>query len=385
MNKAVHVLVYVILAVAGVALYFEFKLSEKKMLLSDNNEQLRECIVELSSFLEASNAAPSEVQADLVKFSLPGEAREVDFEKDDVLKDYGAQYEATGIGCLNWGSTQLAQLRKPYALDAEGNTQPDPAKPGKFIMEGKGTAAELTKQIVARARSQKDWLKETRATLKDLRTKYQQLVEEYNLLPPVIHKHLITIEEKKKDIETLKEEKAKVEAELENSKKEVEDLKTDVEDLKGKVKDEQAKVEELTEECEKQKKNYDNLMEAFKRMQASTPRVASGNGSVVGGGQLTSGDKGKIERVNNEKLYAVVKFEDSTLDELIGSERNSPLPPHEMLVYRRAKDASGKETKKIVGRIRLRQWTPKTNFVTVDILGEWQQEPFEKGDVVITD
>ena len=385
MNKAVHVLVYVILAVAGVALYFEFKLSEKKTLLSDNNEQLRECIVELSSFLEASNAAPSEVQADLVKFSLPGEAREVDFDKEDMLKDYGAQYETTGIGCLNWGSSQLAQLRKPYALDAEGNTQPDQAKPGKFIMEGKGTAAELTKQIIARARSQKDWLKETRTALKDLRTKYQQLVEDYNLLPPVINKHLTTIKEKEENIKTLEDEKAKVEADLANTKKEVEDLKADVEDYKGKLKDEQTKVEELTEECESQKKKYDNLMEAYKRMQASVPRMASANGTVAGGGQLTSGDKGKIERVDNKELYVVVKFENAALDELLGSERNSPLPPHEMLVYRPAKDASGKEKKKIVGRIRLRQWTRDTPYVVADIVGDWQLEPFEKGDVVITD
>ena len=385
MNKAVHVLVYVILAVAGVALYFEFKLSEKKMLLRDNNEQLRECIVELSKFLEASNAAPSEVQSDLIRFSLPGEAGYVDFEKEDVLKDYKAQYETSKIGCLDWGNSELTQLRKPYALDAEGNKQPDQAKPGKFIMEGKGTAAELTKQIIARARNQKEWLKETRTTLKDLRTKYQQLVEDYNLLPPVINQHLGTIKEKEENIKKLEEEKAKVEADLENSKKEVEDLKTDVEDLKGKVKDEQAKVEELTEECESQKKKYDNLMEAYKRMQASAPRVASGNGSMVGGGQLTSGDKGKLVRADNKLLYAVVKFEDSALDELLGSERNSPLPPHEMLVYRLVKDASGKDKKKIVGRIRLRQWTPKTNFVTVDILGEWQLEPFEKDDVVITD
>ena len=57
MNKAVHALVYVILAVAGVALYFEMKLSEKKALLKDSNEQLRKCIVELSSYLESSNAA----------------------------------------------------------------------------------------------------------------------------------------------------------------------------------------------------------------------------------------------------------------------------------------------------------------------------------------
>ena len=56
MNKAVHALVYVILVVAGVALYFEMKLFEKKELLTDSNEQLRKCIVDLSSYIEAENA-----------------------------------------------------------------------------------------------------------------------------------------------------------------------------------------------------------------------------------------------------------------------------------------------------------------------------------------
>ena len=279
----------------------------------------------------------------------------------------------------------MEQLRKPYALDAEGNTQPDTANPGKFIMEGKGTAAELTKRIIEYAKNQKECLKDTRATLKDLRTKFQELVEKYNKLPPVINKHLMTIKEKEENIKNLEDEKAKVEADLANSKKEVEDLKADVEDYKGKLKDEQTKVEELTEECESQKKKYDNLMEAYKRMQASVPRMASVNGTVVGGGQLTSGDKGKIERVDNKELYVVVKFENAALDELLGSERNSPLPPHEMLVYRPVKDASGKEKKKIVGRIRLRQWTRDTPYVVADIVGDWLLEPFEKGDVVITD
>ena len=38
MNKAVHALVYVILAVAIVAVFFEIKLYEKKELLTDSNE-----------------------------------------------------------------------------------------------------------------------------------------------------------------------------------------------------------------------------------------------------------------------------------------------------------------------------------------------------------
>ena len=54
-----------------------------------------------------------------------------------------------------------------------------------------------------------------------------------------------------------------------------------------------------------------------------------------------------------------------------------------MLVIRPARGEGGKE--KIVGKVRLRQWTPKTNFVTAEILKDWQQEPIEKNDVVRPD
>ena len=56
-----------------------------------------------------------------------------------------------------------------------------------------------------------------------------------------------------------------------------------------------------------------------------------------------------------------------------------------MLVARMVKGADGKESRKVVGKVRLRQWTPKTNLVTVDILQDWQQAPIEVGDVVRPD
>ena len=108
---------------------------------------------------------------------------------------------------------------------------------------------------------------------------------------------------------------------------------------------------------------------------------------TAGGGQLTNGNKGTISKVNNEKLYVVVKFGNSALDELLGADRSSPLTPHEMYVVRNIKGADGKETKTIVGKIRLRQWTPNTNFVLAQILKDFAQDPLviEEGDVVITD
>ncbi|MBQ6007581.1 MAG: hypothetical protein IJL17_03530 [Kiritimatiellae bacterium] len=381
MNKAVHALVYVILAVAGVALYFEMKLFEKKELLTDSNEQLRKCIVDLSSYIEAENA-PQGAVLEAKQDVSPREAREVDDpEMVNLLEKYNSQYEATNIKCLDWGNAQSAQLRRLYALDAEGNKQPDQANPGKFIMEGKDTAAELIKQIVGRAKYQKDTLKETRKELSVVRTKLQELVADYNELPKEIRLNKIEIEKKNKEIETLTAEKTKVETDLENSKKEVEDLKSDVASLKDEVSAAKDETEAAKEDLEKSKKLVETLLSRLKN-QSSGPRPVTG-GPVAGGGQLTSGDKGKVASVQNEKLFVIVQFEDAALDELIGSERNGALPPHEMLVVRPAKGEGGKE--RIVGKIRLRQWTPKSNLVVADILKDWQQEPIEKNDVIRPD
>ena len=81
-------------------------------------------------------------------------------------------------------------------------------------------------------------------------------------------------------------------------------------------------------------------------------------------------------------MYVVVKFDDAALDELLGADRSGALPLHEMLVAKTVKGADGKESRQIVGKIRLRQWTPKTNLVTADILADWQQSPMEVGYVV---
>lgn len=382
MNKAVHALVYVILAVAGVALYFELKLSEKKELLTDSNEQLRKCIVDLSSYIEAEDAPPGE-RLEAKKDVSSREAREVDEpETDDLLEKYNSQYEGSDakIKCLDWGNAQSAQLRKVYALDGEGNKQPDQANPGKFLMEGKDTADELIKQILGRAKAQKGTLGDTRKALRELRIKFQELVADYNELPKEIRLNKIDIEKKGKEIETLKSEKAAVEDQLQKSKDEVKDLKDEVTSLKEEVSTAKDETEAVREDLDKSKKLVEQLLSRLKS-QSAAPRAVSG--PVTGGGQLTTGDKGKIASAQNEKLFVIVHFEDAALDELIGSERNGALPPHEMLVVRPAKGEGGKE--KIVGKIRLRQWTPKSNLVIADILKDWQQEPIEKNDVVRPD
>lgn len=382
MNKAVHALVYVILAVAGVALYFEMNLFEKKELLKDSNEQLRNCIVKLSSFIEAEDA-PAASGVEAKKDVSAREAREVDDpDMENLLEDYHPEYEKSDLKLMSWGASQSAQLRRLYDLDSDGNKKPDPANPGKFVTSGKGTAQELIDGITGRASKQYEKLGKTRQELANIRAKLQKLVGDYNELPKEVRLGKIEIEKKGKEIETLTTEKAAVEDQLQKSKAEVEELKTEVASLKEEVSAAKDETEAVKEDLNKAKETVERLTNMLKT-QTSAPRAASG--PVSGGGQLTNGDKGKVSAVDNERLYAVVKFDDAALDELIGAERNGALPPHEMLVVRMVKGADGKDSSKIVGKVRLRQWTPKTNLVTVDILQDWQQGAIEVGDVIRPD
>ena len=136
----------------------------------------------------------------------------------------------------------------------------------------------------------------------------------------------------------------------------------------------------MKEDLAKAKETVERLTNMLKT-QTAAPRAAGG-GVAAGGGQLTNSNKGTISRVNNKELYVIVKFDDAALDELIGPERNGALPPHEMLVVR--EDAQAKQ-KKVIAKIRLRQWTPKTNLVVADILLDWKQEDIKENDVVRPD
>ena len=381
MNKAVHALVYVILAAAGAALYFEMKLFDKKELLKDSNEQLRNCIVKLSSFIEAEDAPPA-AGLEAKKDVSAREAREVDDpDTENLLEDYHAEYEKTDLKSMTWGDAQAVQLRKLYDLDAEGNKKPDPATPGKYISKGPGTAQELIDKIIERAGKQKESLKKTRVELKNIREKLQVLVGDYNKLPKEIRLSKIDLEKKDKEIETLTKEKAEVEDNLQKSQEEVKELKNDVVSLKEEVAAAKDETIAAKEALDKAKETIDN-MKAILQKRTAEPRAATG--PAAGGGQLTNGDKGTILKVNNEKLYAVVKFDDAALDELIGADRNGALPPHEMLVVR-VSEQQQKKAVKIIAKIRLRQWTPKTNLVTADILPDWLQEPIKENDVVRPD
>lgn len=394
MNKAVHALIYVILVVAGVALYFEINLFDKKELLKDSNSQLRDCIVKLSSYIEAEDAKdddagdpPPEAKRD----DSPIEAQEVeDISWDNLLKEYPYKFEREGQKLMSWGSKESGQLRKLYFLDGEGNRVRDPANPDKFQTTGPNTASALIEVIEGRARRQLETLNTTREELRKMRVKLQDLVSEFNKLPPQMRQDRITIVKKNKEIEDLTGEKAKLEDQLQKTKAEVEELKAEVTSSKDELAKAREETEHVREDLEKEQKKVEQLNNLLKTRTAAASAAAAGNSGNRG--TMTSGDKGKIVKVgpkvepNDKASFVVVKFEDAALNELIGEDRNGVLPLIEMLVCRKVNGADGKEKRTVVGRVRLRQWTPGTNFVTADILPDWlQTEELKEGDVVIPD
>ena len=384
MNKAVHALIYVILAVAGVALYFEINLFDKKELLKDSNSQLRDCIVKLSSYIEAEDAKEDDAGGDPApianKDDSPIEAQEVeDISWDNLLKEYAYKYEKEGQKLLSWGSKESGQLRKLYFLDGEGNRVRDTANPDKFQTTGPNTASALIEVVEGRARRQLETLNTTREELRKMRVKLQELVAEYNKLPPQMRQDRITIEKKNKEIETLTSEKAALQDQLQKAKAEIEELKTEVTSLKEELTAAKDETEAVKEDLEKEKKNVERLTNLLKTQTATARAAPAGGGS----GTMTSGDKGKVVKV--EPSFVVIKFEDAAINELLGEDRSGVLPQLEMLLCRKVKGADGKEKRSVVGRVRLRQWTPNTNFVMADVLPEWLQTPVKEGDVVIPD
>ena len=380
MNKALHALVYVILAVAGAALFFEIKLYQKRELLSERNDQFADSIVKVAGTIEKANAAaPANTEHEAHQDVSPVEAKEVDTpQKKNLLEEYNWVLEAANNETFNWGSGERAQLRVLYKLDDEGNKIPDPGYPGSFVKSGPGTAQELLDQLFERAKAQRANLDTTRAELKQLRQKLEGLVREYNERLVDARKDKVTIVKHEGTIADLEDQKKAVEEQLQKTKAQVEEQNAEIASLKDEVTNAKEETEAVKEDLAKLEKTKEQLVQLLKKQAASQSVAAATPGSAVT--SLPAGDKGKLVYVNNELMFAIVQFSDEAMQELLGPERQNPLPPLEMGIVRRKDGAAT-----YVGHVRLRQIIQGKNYVMADILRNWEQAKAEKDDVIISE
>ncbi len=374
MNKALHVLVYVFLVLAGAALFFEIQLNSKRAELTDRNRLQEDYLVKIAKTIESAD--PGKDSMSVNRDASPVEAKIVDSpEMENVLDDYQAALEKANLDTFNWEG-QRDKLRRVYVLDAEGKPYMDGNQP-----QVRGSDEyNMLENLFNGAKNQQARLNSTRAALTELRGKLETLVGEINQLKPDGRQDKVTIEEQKAKIAALESEKAELEDQLTRAKAQIDELNTEITSLKDEVAVAKDETEAAKEEIAKQQKLVEQLKEMVKKWAVKT----RGDEAVVAGmtASLPAGDKGRIVEADNENMFAVVEFTEEAMKELKGEELNQPLPMIELGVKRPGYNGEAGE---FVGRIRLRQEVKGKRFVVCDILGAWEQDKLAPNDVLFAD
>ena len=378
MNKVLHVLVYVFLALAAAALGFELQLNAKRSELTDRNRMQEDYLVKIARTIEKAEpdkSATFEIKRD----SSPVEAKLVDApDMENVLEEYPAPLEQANLETYNWdGQTERHQLRTVYVLDFDGKPVMDGNEP---LKRGKGTEDELLSQLFESAKTQQSRLNTTRAALADLRAKLESSVAEINKLKPEARQDKVTIEDQKAKMAQLEEDKTALGEQVKKLKSERDELNSEITSLKDEVASAKDETEAAKEEIAKKEKLIENLKQLLKDSIQTQGSASAGAGTAVA--TLPAGDKGKIVQADNENMFAIVAFSEEALKELKGNNPSNPLPALELGVKRPGfKGAAGE----FVGRIRIRQEVKGKNYVICDILGAWEQDKLSKNDVVFAD
>lgn len=378
MSKVLHALVYVFLALAAAALWFEMQLNAKRGELGARNRLQENYIIQLSKTIESGEPEKGAV-VEIRKDSSPVEARLVDTpDTDNVLDEYKVELEQTNLATFNWTDAQRDILRMR-------SFKPDPMNEGKFIMDGdkpetQGSEADLLlARLVEGAKNQLARLNTTRSELVMLRGKLESVVAELNALKPVARQDKVTIEEKNEIIATLEGEKSQLENQVTKYKGQIEELNTEITSLKDEVAVAKDETEAVSEELAKMQKQNEEL----KRM--ITEQFQSKGASATVGADvntLSAGNKGTIVDVDNENYWAIVQFDEDAIKEMKGGDENRPLPVLDLGIRR---TGFGGPAGEFVGRVRIRQEVKGKNYVICDILAPWEQAKAAIGDVIFAD
>ena len=377
MNKALHVFVYLFLALAGTALFFEIKLDEKRTELTDRNRMQEDYFVKIARTIEKAEPDKS-TTFEIQKDASPVENRLVDSpDMENLLEEYPAPLEQTSLETYNWENSR-DQLRSVYVLDP---------MTGKPVMDGNqpqtrgSDEQKLLDGLFESAKDQQNRLNDTRTQLAAMRERLEKVVKELNELKPVARQDKVTIEERNAKIAKLEEEKAQLEDTIKKLKANIEELNGEITSLKDEVQTAKDETEAAKEELAKEQKKVEQLKQLVKDLSAQiNARADDGANSAVTA--ISVGDKGKFVRVDNESMFAIIEFTESAMKELKGDDLARPLPMLELNVRRPGFNGQAGE---LVRRVRLRQEIRGKNMAICDILGAWEQAKIAADDIVLAD
>lgn len=380
MNKALHVFVYLFLALSGASLWFEFQLNDKRTEMKDRNRMQEDFIMDVARMTETGEDEDAGAKPEILLDVSPVEAKIVDTpETEDVLdeKGYSHALEKLDHKYFTWGDAERARLRQVYVLDAEG----------KPVMDGTDRQTRDSPEYVLLERlrkgldGQKDRLAKTREAITVLRGQLDKVVKELNDLKPVARQDKVTIVERDEKISKLEGEKTELENQIVKIKSQIDELNAEITSLKDEVVTARDETEATKDALEKEKTLTTQLKKLVQELQNSLNSGAR----TEGGRAITNvpaGDKGRILEADNENMFAIVEFTPEAMKELKGDDMSRPLPPMEFGVKRAGFQGPAGE---FIGRIRLNREVPGKNYVVCDILSNWAQGELKGGDVIFAD
>ncbi|MDA3926371.1 MAG: hypothetical protein PF904_16905 [Kiritimatiellae bacterium] len=376
MGKALRILVIIILILSVVSLVFANLLFQKRELLTKRNEILENTVVNIAKTIEsedASDSTPPSVEKDISDVT---DRELVNPEKQAMLENYPINLEQQNLPALDLDNTKMRmQLRSYYVVGPDGQYVIDQLTQ-KPSTKGKGSMAEVLDNVFDRAKTQQAKLNKTRAELSKMREMMSTAIEDVNSLKVAGRTDKKTITEKVELVTTLEGEKARLETKATKLTAEKRELNAELADSRNEVEilneDKVALEEELISAKEKNA-DWEKRWKGIK----NNPIGSDPDAIVVT--TMTAGEKGKILEVNDELKFAILEFSADAIKEILGENRQNPLPQLEMNVRRPGYQSASGE---FITRIKLRQVVPEKNLIVADILSDWQQAKVEKGDVV---
>jgi len=338
MGTVLRVLVVIILVMSGVALFLAHQLYDKREQLIVRTHLLEEQIQKVAGTLEVADPAVS------AKQGAPRPTLKLDTDEK---------------------RRQIRQLYQVKLVNGKPEKQKDPVNPAEYSTKGPGTMRELLDQVLDCAVKQKDSLNKTRDEALKLNTKLSETVEECNKAKQESLADKAALEDKNKEVGKFKDDVKALDAKLTGLTDEKKHLADEVADLKKDIETKLVTIADL------QKKALDVKAPVKVPEKVTVTQAEAFQGAP--------GDKGKIVAVDDSLKFVVVELSAAAMTELVGEQRDRPMPQVDMMV----RHADGKAAAdKFVARIKFRQIVRQKNLVVADILMDWQQGPVGINDVV---
>ncbi|MGI6495572.1 MAG: hypothetical protein ACOX5G_05705 [Kiritimatiellia bacterium] len=381
MGNVLRVLVVLMFLLGLGALFLSIQNYGKRELLVGRTHQLEEGYIRLAKTIEAKDmpdVPPPELP---LRDISPVTSREMENpEVSDFWDGYRFQLEppATAIPMLDLGTDENRfQLRQLYQIGSDGKVVPD-SLTGRPSQKGPGTMADLMDSTLKRAMAQSALLGTTRAELKKVREELVVVIEEFNSLKKAGRKDKKTIEDLNATISRLEDDKRQLAAKVSN-------LESQIDDLNEEVAEARLEVEKQLETISDFERQVKKLNEDIAKLTQRNLSVPTGVGIAAPAvtaleGQLTPGPCGTVVEANNDYRFAILRLDDRFLDELIGPQRDQPMPQAELLIHR---EGFNPDVGDMVAKVRLRQIVREKNLVVAEILVDWMQTSVMVGDTVI--